>query len=123
MIKALENAGVAAVFTTQFKRTFDTGKPLGEKFGVPVIPVEINGQNLADYHNQIAEKILKEFSGKTVVVIGHSNTVPPIVQALSGKTVLAIDEASEFDALFVVTSKGKGSGGFVRARFGGIKRE
>ena len=123
LIKALENAGVAAVFTTQFKRTFDTGKPLGEKLGVPVIPVEINGQNLADYHNQIAEKILKEFSGKTVVVIGHSNTVPPIVQALSGKTVPAIDDASEFDALFVVTSKGKGNGGFVRARYGQVKRE
>lgn len=118
LIKTLENAEVAAVFTTQFKRTFETGKPLGEKFGIPVIPIEINAGNIGNYHNQIAEKILKEYAGKTVVVIGHSNTVPPIVQALSGKTVPPIDDASEFDALFVVTAKGKEKGNVIRAGYG-----
>lgn len=118
LIKTLENAEIAAVFTTQFKRTFDTGKPLGEKFGVSVVPIEISGQNINDYHNLIAERIFKEYAGKTVVVIGHSNTVPPVVQALSGKAVAPIDDATEFDALFVVSSRGKGDGSVVRTRYG-----
>ena len=37
------------------------------------------------------------------LVVGHSNTTPPLVQALGGDPGSDIDEASEYDRLYVVT--------------------
>lgn len=44
---------------------------------------------------------LKKIKGKNVLVIGHSNTVPDIVQGLSGKAVPAIPE-DDFDNFYIV---------------------
>jgi hypothetical protein len=52
-----------------------------------------------------------------VVVVGHSNTVPAIVEALSGRKVAPISDA-EYDHLFIVTIPPDGSPRLIKARFG-----
>ncbi len=118
LIKTVENTGVAAVFTTQFNRTRETGQRVADHFKIPLIPVEINGQNIAAYPKMLAERIRAEYAGKTVMVIGHSNTVPPIVEAFSGKMPPLIDDATELDAIYFVSSKKSGEGSVMKARYG-----
>lgn len=106
-------AEVVAAYTTQFKRTRDTAAALG----VPVVPFEINGGNMANYPAMLAKEILSKHKGKTVLVVGHSNTTPQIVEALSGRRVPPLDDAKDFDALYVVVIPDAGAPRLVRGKY------
>ena len=118
LIRVAEDAGVNAIYTTQFKRTRETAQPLAARLGVPINTVEVNKQNMAEHPSALAREILSKHKGQTVAVIGHSNTVPLIVEALGGKKPPAIDDATEFDHLFIVIINKPGDVKTIRARYG-----
>jgi broad specificity phosphatase PhoE len=102
LVVALENAPVDAIFTTNWLRTRETAAPLA-------VARKIEGQQLADapgdtsaYAAALAKVIATKYAGKGVVVVGHSNTIPAIVEALSGKKVPVIGD-NEYDHLYIVT--------------------
>ena len=96
----LADAGVTAIFTTEFKRTQDTGKPLAAKRGL-----KIDTHPAKDTAGLIA-KIKKEHATGVVLIVGHSNTVPDIVKAFTGKVITMKDE--EYDAMYVLTPSAAG---------------
>jgi broad specificity phosphatase PhoE len=111
---ALADAGVGAIITTQFQRTRLTAAPLGERVGVtPAVVAAASGR---DHAEDVAAKVRELAESGTVVVVGHSNTVPAIVKALGGPDVGAIDDSS-YDNLFVVTITEAGAR-VIRTRFG-----
>lgn len=112
-----EEAGVSAAYTTQFKRTRDTAQPAAARLKFNVTPVEVTRENADGYAAALAKEILSKHKGKTVLVVGHSNTTPQIVEALSGRRVPPIDDATEFDAIFVVVIPDTGAARLVRARY------
>lgn len=89
-------AGLSAVYATPFKRTRDTAAPVAAAAGVVVL--EVDPKDAAG----LAEVIEDEHRGGRVFVVGHSNTIGPIVQALGGD---APDEVAdtEYDNVFIVT--------------------
>jgi 2,3-bisphosphoglycerate-dependent phosphoglycerate mutase len=66
-----------AVYSTDYKRTKATAKPTALK----------NNLDLILYHprNIDIEKFKKETVGKTVLIVGHSNTIPGFVNQLIGE--------------------------------------
>lgn len=70
---AAADAGVCAIYTTQFKRNHDTAHPLSERIGVAATEVPVNLQNPGDYGQRLARDILEKHKGKTVLVVGHAN--------------------------------------------------
>src|SRR5947209_4893310 len=72
---AAADAGVAAIYTTQFRRNHDTAAPLSQKTGVAVTEVPVNLSNPGDYGKALAKDILEKHAGQTVVVVGHANTL------------------------------------------------
>lgn len=93
----LGEAGVVAIYTTQYKRTKDTATPLGDKIGVNYEAVPSG--DMAG----LVRKIRSHKSG-AVLVVGHSNTVPVIVKALGGPDVTMADD--EYDSLYFVAANG-----------------
>ncbi|MBV9772497.1 MAG: histidine phosphatase family protein [Gemmatimonadetes bacterium] len=114
---ALADAPVAAVYATQFRRTRATGEPLATRAGQAVVVRPATAANAATYARDLAAEILSRYRGRTVVVVGHSNTVPEIVRALSGKQVAPITD-TEYDHLFVVQVPPSGPASLLRARYG-----
>jgi broad specificity phosphatase PhoE len=114
---ALEDAGVTALYVTQYKRTRATAEPLASR--LKLVPVERSvASGSADGHaRDLAREILSRHRGGTVVVVGHSNTVPAIVEAMSGRKVMPITEA-EYDHIFIVIVPQAGSARLVKARYG-----
>jgi broad specificity phosphatase PhoE len=100
---ALVDAGVGAIVTTHLKRTQATAAPLATKLGIkPVVLVVKRGETAAHIADVVAAVNAARTTKKgTVLVVGHSNTVPLIVKALSGVTVANICEAQHAD-LFVL---------------------
>ena len=112
---ALGAAGVDAIYTSQFVRTRDTAAPLAERLGVEITIHQVSNAEASS--REIARRVLAENPGGTVLIVGHSNTVPLIVEALGGDHVGPLDD-SDYDNLFVVVVHPSGEVGTTRARFG-----
>ena len=117
LIEAVGDAAVTAIYSSQFKRTQETVAPLAAHLGLAVTTVAISRDNLATYPTLLADQILAEHRGETVVVVNHSNTVPLIVEALGGTPVPEIPE-SEYDHFFVVVVPASGPVRTIRAQYG-----
>ncbi|HEY2963785.1 MAG TPA: phosphoglycerate mutase family protein [Pyrinomonadaceae bacterium] len=105
------NAGINAIYATQFKRTQQTVKPLSDRIGVPVTVLQANQTD------ELVERILTSLRGQTIFIAGHNNTVPAIASALSGEKFPVIPE-SEYDNLFIVTIYRFGKAKVIRLKYG-----
>lgn len=111
-----KDAGVSAVITTQFQRTKQTGAPVAQALGITPLVVGAGGAT-PDHAKAIADSIRARYAGQTVLVVGHSNTVPAIVAALGG--ALSPDLCDEeYDALFTVIVPASGKARVVKSRYG-----
>lgn len=108
-------AGVSAIITTQLQRTRQTAEPLAAALGITIVTVP-TGADLSKHVSDVAAAVRQQ-AGKTVLVVGHSNTVPLIVAALGGPRVPDLCEP-EYDALFTVVIDEGRSVRTVRSRFG-----
>lgn len=87
----LADADIKAIFTTEYARTKDTAAPLAGK--IKVSPEVVPAAEL----NALIGKI-KSHPHDTVLIVGHSNTVPVIIKSLGGPDVFIGDD--EYDSLF-----------------------
>src|SRR5215218_8442996 len=78
LAQLLRDRHVTAVITTQFARTSLTGLPTAEAAHVKIDTVPAS-RDMAAHVAAIAELIRTRHAGETVLVVGHSNTVPKIV--------------------------------------------
>ncbi len=102
LVKALSSSGVAAVYTSQYNRTRMTGEAVAAAASVTATAVPVVRASLVADAEALIARIVKEHAGKTVLVVGHSNTVPLMVQEATGVAVDPIAE-TEFDRMYVVT--------------------
>jgi phosphohistidine phosphatase SixA len=89
----LKDAGITAIYTTEFKRTQQTAAPLAKALGITATAVSSKDTPA------LLEKI-KAAAGN-VLVVGHSNSVPDVVKGLGVASPVTIGDA-EYDNLFVV---------------------
>ena len=85
----------AALFTTNTTRARATLAPLSE--ALKVEPQEYDPRRGRD----LADRILKEYRGKTVVIVGHSNTVLSLIDDFG--LVPPVDEIGENDYEYLFT--------------------
>lgn len=121
LAEVLADAHLNAIYTTQLARTMETAAPLAQRAGVdPVIRPIASGE--AEVHSAaLAEHIVANHVGETVVVVGHSNTVPLIIRALGGPDIGEIRE-HEYHHLFTLVISSERVR-LVRARYGNPSSE
>jgi broad specificity phosphatase PhoE len=113
LARAVLDAGITTIITTQFARTRATSQPIATTLGItPTVLAATNANHVQDV---VAE--IRKHTGQTVLVVGHSNTVPAIVEALGARRPAAICD-SQYDNLYVVTVPPSGTAGTVRAKYG-----
>ncbi len=112
---SLARTTVDAIIHTQFKRTGQTAAPLAAQKGVTPLVVTATGTEVQ--HAAEVVRSLDGLKGKTVVYVGHSNTVPAVIQAL-GITPAPVISDTSYANFFIVT-RGKGNAAtMVRAKYG-----
>lgn len=113
----LSDAGVTAIFTSEFQRTQQTAEPLAAARGVAPRVIAIGTGTPQQNADAIVQDLLASNRGQTVLVVGHSNTVPLIINGLGVAGVISIPE-NDFDNLFIVTKPARGPARLVRAQYG-----
>jgi phosphohistidine phosphatase SixA len=107
----LEDSGIEHIYVSQYLRTKETAIPIAETTGAFVheLPAaDIDG---------LVDILRTDHRGQTMLVIGHSNTVPEIVRGLGGE-LSDIDE-SDYSRLIIVTGSGLGRVRVTSLRYGG----
>lgn len=89
----LKDAGIKAIYTTEYKRTRQTAAPLAKALGIEATVVP------AREMKALVEKL--KGSAAPVLVVGHSNTVGETIAALGVTESVKIGDA-DYDNLFIV---------------------
>jgi phosphohistidine phosphatase SixA len=105
------NAGINAIFATQYKRTQQTVKPLSDRIGVPVTLVD------AKQPDELVKRIQTSLRGQTIFFAGHNDSVPAIASTLSGEKFPVIPDA-EYDNLYIVTIYRFGKAKVIKLQYG-----
>lgn len=98
LARLLGSESITTVFSTDYHRTRETAEPLAASRGLQVEiydPTDLPG----------FAQTLRATPGRHVV-LGHSNTTPELAGLLGGDAGEPIDEAMEFDRLYVLTIVG-----------------
>lgn len=111
---ALNDARPPHVLVTPLRRTRDTAAPVTAAAGLTPEAVSLDGG--ADVHvARLVERVRALPDDATVLIVGHSNTVPKIARALGAASTADILDC-EYDGLIVLDADGQG--GAVSARYG-----
>ena len=102
LARVAADAGLDAVYSTQFNRTQQTAEPAAAAAGVEVAIHAVDGADLETWYAQFAGLLLERHAGGRVLVVGHSNTVPGLIAALGAAGAPSLTE-QDYDDLFVVT--------------------
>jgi 2,3-bisphosphoglycerate-dependent phosphoglycerate mutase len=97
----LRETKVDAIYSTAYKRTNNTVAPLSRAKSLPV-------QGYEAFKGEEIDKMLKQHTGGTITVVGHSNNIPWIANYLTGKETYPSFEDSDYDNVFIVTVFEKG---------------
>jgi broad specificity phosphatase PhoE len=99
----LAKAGIDAIYVTRFRRTKDTAQPLADL-------LRLTPSTESDTDALVAE--LRQHVDDTVLVVGHSDTVPDVIAAFGGPSVAIGDD--DFGDLFVLVP---GTGALTRLSY------
>lgn len=120
LVGVARHAGVTAVYATGYLRTRRTAEPLARHLALDLTVVDV-GEDVRGHARSVARDILTEHGGETVLVVGHSDTVPLIMEELGVREVPSIAE-TEYDRLFVVFVVRRGeyapASRFIEAKYG-----
>lgn len=97
----LKNAGVTAIYSTDFVRTLETVEPIARTLKITVRKYSATGHDGKPDLAPLARRLKAEHARDIVLVVGHSNTVPPLLKALGCVEDIEIP-AAQYDDLFAV---------------------
>ena len=107
----LANAGLKAVYATQFKRTFQTAQPAAEAKNITI----------TRYNSSVSDSLITALSnkkGNNFLVVGHSNTVPDILKEASHNTFTVTISDSQYDNIFIVVMPDSLTGTVTHLKYG-----
>lgn len=116
LVRALQAAQVGSGIVTQFRRTRETADAVLRPRGIEPIVVEAAGGFTA-HVDSVAGAVRARPPGETVLVVGHSNTIPAIIAALGGPRLPDLCER-QYASLFILTLPAAGAPRLISATYG-----
>lgn len=108
----LRDVKLDAVYSTEFKRTKETARPSAES----------NGLNIISYSHKeptaFSEELRTKYPAGNVLIVGHSNSTPTLVNHLTkNETYQKLDE-SQYDKIYVVKIDSNGNSNVSLLNYG-----
>lgn len=92
----LRDTPLQAIYSTGFRRTQNTAKPIADMKNMEVLPYE------ADKPEEIS-KMLQQHKGGIVLMTGHSNNIPWTANLLLGREVFKDYPESQYGTILIVS--------------------
>lgn len=108
----LADVDISVIYSTPFKRTKATAVPTAAMSGIETTIVAVGPTWVKD----LADRILENERGRTVLVVGHSNTIGATLAALGAGQAFDLED-HEYGDLFICTIPDDGEPTFIRLNF------
>jgi len=89
-----------AIYSTPYNRTQETVQPIANANNIEL--------NIYDPKTQNVQQFLKDTKGKTVLIAGHSNTVPRFVNSIIGKQKYSDIDDNTNSHLYIINISNNG---------------
>ncbi|HAC15944.1 MAG TPA: hypothetical protein DCE78_08380 [Bacteroidetes bacterium] len=106
----LEKASIGAVYSTDYIRTRETCKPTAELHGVDLKLYDNNQRSQLN-------DMVNEYRGETILVCGHSNSVPRSANHLLGREVFEDFDEKDYGNIIIVTIPTTGEPTYTLLRY------
>ncbi len=107
----LKHVELDAIYSTPYKRTQQTSLPTAKDKNLKI-------QNYKPGERNFLEKVLNSNSGGTVLIVGHSNTIPILANELAGRQNYENLNDVTYDNFFIALVHSNGQTKIIRMRFG-----
>ena len=101
---------IEAIYVSDTRRTQQTAAPLAARLHMQ--PLVIPGGDVG----QISRHAMRDHRGGAVLIVGHSNTIPQIIERISGIHIPPIAD-EEFDGIYVVSVPTVGRASLLRIEY------
>lgn len=95
----LKDVAVDKLYATNYLRTQNTLRPISQRTNLTIETYDPNDINFSS-------NLISENEGKTVVISGHSNSTPRLVNQLIGKEVYKPLDENEYGKIWIITFLG-----------------
>jgi broad specificity phosphatase PhoE len=109
--QVLKDAKIQRIYVTEVRRTQQTAEPIAAR--LHLTPIVVAKADL----DALVSQLRKLGDDETVLVIGHADTVPLIIERLGGESVPAFPD-TEYDRLTVLVTGTGGKARVVTLRYG-----
>jgi len=99
----LNSTDLTAIYATPYLRTRSTVEGIAESHGLQILEYE-------PFAGDLMNRMLTKHNGGKILIAGHSNTTPHLVNTLIGNERYSQLDESDYDNLFVVTLSEIGKG-------------
>jgi|SRR5437763_13777730 len=110
LASVLRDAGIDAIYVTDFLRTNKTAEPLARALGKELIVLPKGDAQ------ELVQRLAANHAGQTVLLVGHTDTIPGLVKALGHPADIKID-AQDYGNIFVVTPRNGTAPALLRLRY------
>jgi broad specificity phosphatase PhoE len=107
----LADSGIRTIYVSDRQRTRLTADPVAERTGAEIVALP------ADDVVGLVQVLRGQHRGETVLVVGHRNTLSPIIERLGGQPVDVTE--NDYSRLFVVTDSPLTRTTVLALRYGG----
>ena len=107
----LADSDISTIYVSDRARTRETAEHVAERTGATIIARD------ADDIGGLVDELRSRHRGKTVLVVGHSNTLSPLIEQLGGRPVEVAE--NDYSSLFVVTDSPLTRTTVLALRYGG----
>ena len=112
LVRMFSEIDLGAIYSTPLKRTLATAQPVADDTGLSISVTDLT----SGFLDRLADEI-RASDARFILVSGHSNTTPTMVNLLTGSELENLDEG-EFDKLFIVTLRDDGSASYQILHYG-----
>ncbi|MDZ7806913.1 MAG: histidine phosphatase family protein [Gracilimonas sp.] len=98
---------IEAIYSTNYNRTRETAQPAAEHFELPIRIY--NPKELKIFKDQIIENHV----GQTVLIVGHSNTTPALINLVLGEERIDQFDENDYSNMYIIRMK-EGEAPFIK---------
>ncbi|MFT5165398.1 MAG: 2,3-bisphosphoglycerate-dependent phosphoglycerate mutase [Saprospiraceae bacterium] len=110
LAKILEPTQLSAIYSTNLKRTINTASP-----SAGLKNLEINSYD-ARQQSELVESLISR-KGEQFLIVGHSNSIPGLLNLFQKKKVYKDIRESEFDNIYIVMANSKDDCKVIELKF------
>jgi phosphohistidine phosphatase SixA len=111
ILSMFQEADITAIYSTDYKRTKLTVAPLAEAKKIDITIYD--PKDLKEF----SLKLLKDNSGGTIIISGHSNTTPTLANLLLDEEKFEQFEDNDYGNLLIITTSGSGKAKLLHLRY------